>query len=38
MLANPLRMMYWGEGMLGSLHTSFVKALSGVLCRLLGGI
>lgn len=38
MLANPLRMMYWGEGTLGLLHTSFVKALSGVLYCLLGDI
>lgn len=38
MLANSLRMIYWGEGTLGSLHTSFVKALSAVLYRLLEGI
>ena len=38
MLANSLRMMYWGEGTWGSLHTSFVKALSAALYRLLGGI
>lgn len=38
MVANSLRMIYWGEGMLGSLHTSFVKALSGVWYRLLEGV
>lgn len=38
MLANSLRMIYWVEGTLGSLHTSFVKVLSAVLYRLLGGI
>jgi len=38
MLANSLRMMYGGEDTVGSLHTSFVKALSAALYRLLEGI
>lgn len=38
MLANSLRMIYWGQGTLGSLHTSFVKAPYVVLHRLFGGI